>query len=200
MFLPPSAARLAGLLLLGLLTTAAAQEPPAHTPAAAPAPLAEAAQTAQTAGSAAPSASAPQPHEPPAASAPAATTADARLGTFKTVQGEVTLAQGGVRRAAVVGEGLLRGDRLSTGPDSAVALTLRDGTVLALGANSALDLAEFTFDTTTHEGNMLVRLARGSLRMITGLIARLQPEQVKVTTPTAVIGVRGTDFIVEARP
>ncbi|RRD57031.1 hypothetical protein EII20_08550 [Comamonadaceae bacterium OH2545_COT-014] len=197
MFLPPFAARLAGLLLLGLLTTAAAQEPPAHTPAAAPAPLAEAAQTA---GSAAPSASAPQPHEPPAASAPAATTADARLGTFKTVQGEVTLAQGGVRRAAVVGEGLLRGDRLSTGPDSAVALTLRDGTVLTLGANSALDLAEFAFDTTTHEGNMLVRLARGSLRMITGLIARLQPEQVKVTTPTAVIGVRGTDFIVEARP
>lgn len=197
MFLPPFAARLAGPLLLGLLTTAAAaQEPPAqagpvfappvsaptaHTPATAPASLAEAAQAADSA-------------------ADSAAPADARLGTFKTVQGEVTLAQGGVRRAAVVGEGLLRGDRLSTGPDSAVALTLRDGTVLALGANSALDLAEFTFDTTTHEGNMLVRLARGSLRMITGLIARLQPEQVKVTTPTAVIGVRGTDFIVEARP
>ena len=47
---------------------------------------------------------------------------------------------------------------------------------------------------------MLVSLLRGSMRMATGLIAKLQPEQVKVTTPTTVIGVRGTDFIVEVKP
>lgn len=44
---------------------------------------------------------------------------------------------------------------------------------------------------------MLIALAKGSLRLVTGLIAKLRPEQVKVTTPTTVIGVRGTDFIVE---
>ena len=43
-------------------------------------------------------------------------------------------------------------------------------------------------------------LLRGSLRMATGLIAKVKPEQVKVTTPTTVIGVRGTDFIVEENP
>ena len=47
---------------------------------------------------------------------------------------------------------------------------------------------------------MLVSLLRGSLRMATGLIAKVKPEQVKVTTPTTVIGVRGTDFIVEENP
>jgi hypothetical protein len=47
---------------------------------------------------------------------------------------------------------------------------------------------------------VLVSLLRGSLRMATGAIARLKPEQVKVTTPTTVIGVRGTDFIVEENP
>ena len=76
-------------------------------------------------------------------------------------------------------------------------LTLTDGTVLALGPDSSVDLASFQFDPTTQGGNMLVNLARGTLRVVTGIIAKMQPEQVKVTTPTTVIGVRGTDFIVE---
>ena len=128
------------------------------------------------------------------------TPGDGRLGTFKTVQGQVTLAQGDTRRAAVVGGALLPQERLSTGADGIAAVTLRDGTVLTLGPDSSLDLAEFDFNSTTQEGSMWVKLARGSLRVITGLIAKLQPEKVKVTTPTAVIGVRGTDFIVETRP
>ena len=153
---------------------------------------------------------APQRPEPVAqAQAPAAeaadrafviTPGDGRLGTFKTVQGQVTLAQGDTRRAAVVGGALLPQERLSTGADGIAAVTLRDGTVLTLGPDSSLDLAEFDFNSTTQEGSMWVKLARGSLRVITGLIAKLQPEKVKVTTPTAVIGVRGTDFSVETRP
>ena len=82
----------------------------------------------------------------------------------------------------------------------AASLTLKDGTVLAVGPDSVMDLSEFAFNSTTQEGSMLVNLVRGSLRMATGLIAKLKPEQVKVTTPTTVIGVRGTDFIVEENP
>ena len=155
--------------------------------------------------------SAPQPESAapspvvPAASANVArafvvTPGDGRVGTFKTVQGQITLIRDDTHRAAVVGGSLLPGEKLKTGPDSVAVVTLRDGTVLTLGPDSSLDLAEFDFNSTTHEGSLWVRLARGSLRMVSGLIAKLQPEKVKVTTPTAVIGVRGTDFIVEARP
>lgn len=132
--------------------------------------------------------------------APTAPAADQREGTFKTVQGDVTLVRGNARSAAIVGGALQTADRVLTGPASAAAITLRDGTVLSIGPDSAVDLAEFRFDATTHDGNVLIALARGSLRMVTGLIAKLKPEQVKVTTPTTVIGVRGTDFIVEQRP
>ena len=118
----------------------------------------------------------------------------ARLG------GLLRAAPGWRRPSAVVGGALLPQERLSTGADGIAAVTLRDGTVLTLGPDSSLDLAEFDFNSTTQEGSMWVKLARGSLRVITGLIAKLQPEKVKVTTPTAVIGVRGTDFIVETRP
>ena len=144
----------------------------------------------------------PAPAPAPAASAAARTaavTGDARQGTFKTVQGDVTVVRGNVRSAAVVGGALMAADRVLTGPKSTAALTLKDGTVLAMGPESSVDLASFEFDPTTQDGNLLVSLARGSLRVVTGLIAKVKPEQVKVTTPTTVIGVRGTDFIVEVK-
>lgn len=134
------------------------------------------------------------------AAAPAVNTAgDQRQGTFKTVAGDVTVVRGKVSSAAIVGDALRTGDRILTGADSAVAITLRDDTVLSIGPDSIVDLTEFSFDTTTQEGSVLISLLRGSLRMVTGMIAKLKPEQVRVTTPTTVIGVRGTDFIVEQR-
>ena len=130
----------------------------------------------------------------------AATPGDGRQGTFKAVQGEVTVVRANVRSAAVVGAAVLAADRIVTGPDSAAALSLKDGTVLSVGPQSVVDLSAFDYNATTQEGNLLVSLLRGSLRMVTGLIAKLKPEQVQVTTPTTVIGVRGTDFIVEENP
>ena len=146
--------------------------------------------------------SAPTPQATPPASmqevAPAPQAIE-RQGIFKAVHGEVTVVRGAARSAAMVGSALHTSDRVITGPQGAATLALLDGTVIELGANSTADLAQFRFDSTTNEGGMLVDLTRGTLRMITGLIAKTQPEQVKVKTPTAVIGVRGTDFIVEAQ-
>lgn len=129
--------------------------------------------------------------------APALTAGDGRQGTFKMVQGDVTLAHENSRRAVVAGDPAFVGDRILTGERSAAALTLRDGSLLSMGSNTQLTLSEFNFDATTQEGNVLLSLLHGSLRVVTGLIAKLRPEQVKITTPTTVIGVRGTDFIVE---
>lgn len=124
---------------------------------------------------------------------------DSRQGTFKAVEGDVTVVRSDVHRAAVIGDGVVSSDRLITGAQSATSLTLRDGTVISVGPDSMVDLERYAYDGTTQAGNIAVRLARGSLRMITGLIAKLSPEDVSVTTPTTTIGVRGTDFIVEAR-
>ncbi|MDR0273826.1 MAG: FecR family protein [Burkholderiaceae bacterium] len=150
----------------------------------------------------APDATAPPAQAQPVANAPqdaGASQAMERQGIFKAVRGEVTVVRGDARSAAVVGGPLRTSDRVITGPQSAATISLLDGTVIELGAGSTADLTQFRFDSTTNEGGMLVNLARGTLRMITGLIAKTQPEHVKVTTPTAVIGVRGTDFIVEAQ-
>jgi hypothetical protein len=62
-----------------------------------------------------------------------------------------------------------------------------------------MDLRQIQFDSTTQQGNFLLDLLRGSVRVVTDLLAKVNPELFKVQTPTSVVGVRGTDFIVETQ-
>ncbi|PZQ64714.1 MAG: hypothetical protein DI563_26440 [Variovorax paradoxus] len=134
----------------------------------------------------------------PAAATPAPA-ADAHAGFIKSVRGEVhVLSAGGDARLARPGDRVSPIDRISTGPASAASLVLRDGTALVLGPDSRLDLKQFHFDSTTQDGGLLVSLLRGSLRMVSGLIGKTNPDAVRVDTQTATIGIRGTDFIVTA--
>ena len=124
--------------------------------------------------------------------------ANERSGVFKNMNGDVSVLRGTQRVPAVPGAALREGDRVVTGPNSAAAVTLRDGTVLSVGPNASLDLTHYSFDSTSQNGSLLMNLLQGTVRVVTGLLGQTNPELVKLTTPTAIIGVRGTDFIVEA--
>lgn len=127
----------------------------------------------------------------------------ARAGTLKQVEGTVRTLQGTAQpQTATPGDGLTVAQRLQTGADGAASMVLRDGTVLTVGPNSAIEINEFAFDATTQQGHFLLDLFQGSVRVITGILAKVNPDVFKVRTPTSVVGVRGTDFIVEteARP
>jgi hypothetical protein len=179
-----------GLAIVGSATLAQAQttQPsPAPAPSVAPAPDI----------SAAPAATLPIAAAAAPAAAPAK--ADLQAGFVKSVRGNVQLLNGtGTTRAAAAGDALGAVDRIVTGPESSASVVLRDDTTLIVGPSSRLDLKEFHFDGTTHEGGMLLSLLRGSMRMITGLIGKTNPDAVRVETQTATIGIRGTDFIVQA--
>ena len=141
---------------------------------------------------------APGPSSAGAASPANTTEQHAHAGIVKSVRGDVRLlGDDGSTRIANPGDALSPIDRLVTGADSGASVVLRDGATLVVGPSSRLDLKDFHFDSTTQEGGMLVSLLRGSLRMVTGLIGKTHPDAVRVETPTAVIGIRGTDFIVE---
>lgn len=122
---------------------------------------------------------------------------DARSGTFKTVQGAVTVGQGDAKRTVVSGGAISETDRVQTDATGAAVLMLRDGTTIAIGPNTQVDLSRFQFDSTTQQGNLAIRVLQGTIRMVTGLLGKTQPENVKVTTPASTVSVRGTDFIVE---
>ncbi len=132
------------------------------------------------------------------AAAPATAAPERQAGFVKSVRGDVKLlSAAAAARNAVPGDALASVDRIVTGPDSSAAVVLRDDTTLVVGPSSRLDLKQFHFDATTHEGGLLVSLLRGSMRMITGLIGKTNPDAVRVETQTATIGIRGTDFIVQ---
>ncbi|MET3918178.1 hypothetical protein ABID97_004960 [Variovorax sp. OAS795] len=135
-----------------------------------------------------------------ASSAAAATpAAELQAGFLKSVRGSVQLlSAAGTSRNASAGDALAAVDRIVTGPDSSASVVLRDDTTLMIGPSSRLDLKEFHFNSTTQEGGLLVSLLRGSMRMITGLIGKTNPDAIRVETQTATIGIRGTDFIVQA--
>jgi len=135
------------------------------------------------------------PPASPAAAGPASV--EPRAGTVKSVRGDVKLLSGATARPVSAGDAIAPIDRIETGADSGASVLLRDGTAVVVGPASRLDVKEFHFDPTTQEGGMLVSLLRGSLRMVTGLIGKTHPDAVRVETPTAVIGIRGTDFIVQ---
>ncbi|MBN9409622.1 MAG: FecR domain-containing protein [Burkholderiales bacterium] len=125
-------------------------------------------------------------------------------GTLKIVDGDVRVVGTDYEERRVKpGDRIASTERLVTGRESAASVVLRDGTVMALGPRTNLDLSRFNYNATTQEGSLAVRLVRGSMRMITGLIGRSNPDAVTVATRTATVGIRGTDFIVtvdEANP
>lgn len=120
-----------------------------------------------------------------------------RAGTFKSVQGEVSISQASTQRVAGVEGAVQQADRIVTGRNSSATFMLKDGTVVSVGPNSTLDLAKIQFDPVVQDGSVALSLLQGTIRVVTGWLAKIHPENVQVMTPTSVVGVRGTDFIVE---
>ena len=121
----------------------------------------------------------------------------ARAGIVKVVNGDVRIRDAQGERALKSGDAVLENTRLMSAKDSSASMILRDGTTLVLGNNSQFEVQKFAFDATTQKGNMFVNLLQGSMRMLTGLIAKANPEAIQVKTKTLSVGIRGTDFIVE---
>jgi hypothetical protein len=120
-----------------------------------------------------------------------------RAGVVKAVSGDVRVRDAQGERVLKSGDAVLENARLMSGKEGTASMILRDGTTLVLGSNSQFEVQKFAFDATTQNGNIFVNLLQGSMRMLTGLIAKTNPESIQVKTKTLSVGIRGTDFIVE---
>ena len=119
-------------------------------------------------------------------------------GVVKISQGEVMIEREQQQRPAPVGTRIYSSDRVVTGSNGAVGITLRDNTLLSAGPNSAIDLNKFAFDSTTHAGAIDATVRRGTLSVISGKIAKATPEAVRFSSPGMTLGVRGTSFLIDA--
>ena len=127
----------------------------------------------------------------------AQTTAGTAVGIAKIVTGDVRVFDTQGERALKSGDAVFENTRLVAAKQSSASVVLRDGTTLVLSESSQFNVEKFTFDATTQNGSILVNLLQGSMRMLTGLIAKINPEAIQVKTKTLSVGIRGTDFIVD---
>jgi len=119
------------------------------------------------------------------------------VGRIKTVKGVVHIERAGQPQPALVGSGVRQADVLVTGPDGAVGVTLADDTLLSAGPNSVLAVERFIYDGVK-PGVLEAALTKGTLAVVSGRIAKQAPDSMRVTTPAAILGVRGTEFVVRA--
>ena len=119
------------------------------------------------------------------------------VGKVKKLAGSVIIERAGKPQAAATGMTIEIADVIRTGAASSVGITTSDNALFSLGPNSALTVTQYAFNPTTHEGKMGAALAKGSLSMVSGKLTKQSPESVKITTPTAVLAVRGTEFFAE---
>jgi hypothetical protein len=124
--------------------------------------------------------------------------AAAEIGQIKVSKGQVSVERNGRVLPGNVGVRLETSDVLKTGPDGSVGVTMSDDSLLSAGPNSILSLDRYDFDPVTQKGVFDAQLKKGSLAVISGHIAKQAPDAMTVRTPSAILGVRGTEFVVSA--
>lgn len=127
----------------------------------------------------------------------AVSVAHGAIGQLKTVNGEVFLLRNNVQQKAKVGDLVEAADLLITGATGSVGATMIDNSRISAGPNSRIELKHFRFDPTTHDGEFVTDVQRGTLAVVSGHIAKRSPDAMKVKTPTTILGVRGTTFAVK---
>ncbi len=118
-------------------------------------------------------------------------------GTIKVSKGQVNVIRAGSTLKVGVGDRIYATDKVRTGADGSVGITLKDNTLLSAGPNSLISIDKFSFNSSTHAGAMSVGVRRGTLSVATGKIAKQTPESIDFHTPSSILGVRGTEFLIE---
>jgi hypothetical protein len=125
---------------------------------------------------------------------------NSQVAQIKTVSGHAEIVRGGARAAAKIGDPLFEKDTIETGADGSIGITFIDNTVMSSGPNSEIVLEDYKFNSSNFKGSMTTAMNRGTISMISGDIARSSPGAMKVKTPTAILAVRGTRFVIEVTP
>jgi hypothetical protein len=121
------------------------------------------------------------------------------IGLVKTAT-DAFILRGGSRIAAYPGFQLVKGDVLSTGAKGSMGVVLRDDTTLSLSSSTETTVEQFDFEPAEQRLGMVLRVAHGIIGYLSGKISKLAPGSVRLETPTATLGVRGTHLVARIIP
>lgn len=122
------------------------------------------------------------------------------IGYVKTTSGVTAVVRAGTSKPLKVGDPLYENDTVKTGLESSLGVTMKDGTTLSAGPETELLLDEYAYAPRNNDMGFVARLSQGTLDFVSGMLGKLAPESVSIETPTGVIGMRGTHFVVKVEP
>jgi hypothetical protein len=127
-----------------------------------------------------------------AVAAPAHAQQPSGAGRIKVASGAAFIVRQGAQIPVKVGQVIFEADTLRTGADGRIGVTLLDETRVSLGPNSEVRLDRFVYAPAEGRLAFAMRIVRGIAAYVSGRIAKLAPESIRLETPAAIVGVRGT--------
>ena len=119
------------------------------------------------------------------------------IGIIQTLKGTASIERDGRDLRAIAGQHIYVNDILRTGKEGSMGIVLKDNTILCLGPKSELAVDEYVYVPKDKKLSMLTRMVTGTVEYIAGTIGRLAPKSVRFETPMAILGIRGTRFLVK---
>ncbi|RJR17477.1 MAG: hypothetical protein C4582_13110 [Desulfobacteraceae bacterium] len=121
----------------------------------------------------------------------------AEIGQIKLLEGDVFIVRNNTKSQAKTGDLLQQYDVVQTGTKGSVGITFIDSSRFSAGPNTRIELKQFRFNPTTHDGEFTTDMKGGTLAVISGQIAKRSPDAMKIKTPTTIVGLRGTKIAVK---
>jgi hypothetical protein len=117
-------------------------------------------------------------------------------GRIKVVSGSAFIVRQDATIPAALGQDVFETDSLRTGADGRIGVTLKDDTRVSLGPSSELHLQRFVYEPGSGSLGMVIQFVRGAAAYVSGRMAKISPQSIRLETPAAIVGVRGTSLAV----
>lgn len=121
-------------------------------------------------------------------------------GRIKSASGAAFIVRNGAEVPAQAGQVVFESDSLRTGADGKIGVTLKDDTRLALGPASEVRLERFAYAPGTASLGLVLKFVKGVTAYVSGRLAKLAPDSIRLETPSAIVGVRGTTLAIRVQP
>ena len=117
------------------------------------------------------------------------------IGSISELRGNGEVVRQGTtdKLLAELALGIASYDDVRTG-NGRMAIEFLDSSVVRLTEHSKIIIDDFVYDPDPNKSKLALSMASGTARFITGRLAGIKKENIFIKTPSATIGIRGTDF------
>ncbi len=118
-------------------------------------------------------------------------------GHIKIATGAAYIVRQNAALPAKPGDAVFATDTLRTQANGAIGVTLADDTRVSLGPDSEMRLERYVYSPADGALGMVLNFVRGVAAYVSGRMAKLAPDSVRLETPAAIVGVRGTTVAIK---